>query len=324
MEDKKEINRLFLGIILIHCFAVCLLMYFGNRIKLDIIQNLLLSELMILLPGFIYLWIYGKKIKKVGNLCAEEQTKSVAERLHFNKIKVSTFFMVILFTFMIMPLTSLANAVSMLFVDNTVLTISTDVLTKPFILMFFLISIYGPFCEELVFRGIIYGGYRQMGNTFMAILLSGFLFGLMHMNFNQAGYAFIMGICLALLMEVTGSIISSMLCHFIFNAESVCLLYICYRFMPEIYEQESNLQGLAREQLYLTISVYFVFAAITTAIAICILIWIAKNEGRVEYLKRAMPFFKKKRKNLWSISLVIGVAISIIYMIFDAILSMGY
>ena len=97
----------------------------------------------------------------------------------------------------------------------------------------------------------------------------------MHMNLNQACYAFVIGIAFALLVEATGSIFSSILCHFVFNAQSVCIMYMANYFMPQIYEEGSELAQSSTEELYITISVYIVIAAITTAIAYCILSWIA-------------------------------------------------
>ena len=321
--ERKAINRLFLAIILIHLIVVCILVKTSFMTDMGIITNLILSESMIMVPGLIYLLIYSANKKKAINIQmqSETETESICERLGFKKIKMSTFFMLILFTFMIMPLTTLLNAITMLFVDNTVLFMSGQVLTQPFIVMLFMVAMFGPFCEEFVFRGIIYGGYRKEGSLFSAVILSGLLFGLMHMNLNQACYAFVIGIAFALLVEATGSIFSSILCHFVFNAQSVCIMYMANYFMPQIYEEGSELAQSSTEELYITISVYIVIAAITTAIAYCILSWIAKNEGRTEQLKKALPSKTRKGKNLWSIALVAGIVLSVAYMAFEIVLT---
>ena len=105
--------------------------------------------------------------------------------------------MIILYTFLMGPLTTLLNAISMLFVDNAVVSISGGVLNLPFLLTFFLMAVFGPVCEELCFRGVVYRGYLKSGNVVGAVLLSSLLFGLMHMNFNQAPYAFAIGVSMA-------------------------------------------------------------------------------------------------------------------------------
>ena len=314
--EKKGINRLFLIIILIHCLASFLLSYLAAGFELGIVPNILISGLITLIPGLVYLFIY--KLKKRNYNLQNEET--LPQRLQFRKIKISTIFMIILFTYMVMPLTTVINAISMLFVDNTVLQISTDVLNMPFILMFFLIAMYAPFCEELIYRGIIFGGYKRETNLRKAVLLSALLFGLMHMNFNQAGYAFVIGIALALIVEATGSLWASMLCHLVFNAQSVCIMFLVSRFMPDFYKEASSMNNLTTDQLYLTIGVYLVIATFTTAIAVCILVWIAKNEGRLESLKCFFPSIEKSKGNIITISLILGMLIAIAYMILEVII----
>ena len=49
--------------------------------------------------------------------------------------------------------------------------------------------------EELAYRGFILGNYRY-GGRLAAIIISGIMFGVMHMNFNQMAYAMILGILL--------------------------------------------------------------------------------------------------------------------------------
>lgn len=315
--EKNGINRMFFSIILLHIAVVFLLMLIPNItasiITISITENLLLSELMILGPGLVYLLLKKRNYGAAG--------LTYGNRLGFHKIRISTFFLTILFTFLVMPLTTLCNAISMLFVDNTMLMISPQMLSMPFVLMLFLVAVYGPFCEEFVFRGIVYGGYRRQGSTCGAVLLSGLLFGLMHLNFNQAGYAFVMGIALAVLMEASGSIWTSILCHFIFNAQSVCLLYLENYFMPEFFQQQLQMD-ISKEQLYLTISVYFVLAAITTAIAVCVLCAIAKNEGRSEQLKKVLPGKGEKKTHLFSPILILGIITCLAYMIFEVVITM--
>lgn len=309
--ERNGINKLFLSIILLHVGVVFLLMFIPG-ITIGIAMNFLLSELMILGPGLVYLLIKKRRFR--------ENQISFTERMGFRKIKVSTFFMTILFTFMIMPLTTLCNAISMLFVDNTMLAISPQMLSMPFFLMLFLVAIYGPFCEEFVFRGIIYGGYRWENRGFTAVLLSGLLFGLMHLNFNQAGYAFIMGIALAVLMEASGSIWTTILCHFIFNAQSVCLMYVENHLMPGLLEEQMQME-ITGEQMYITISIYFILAAICTAIAACILGWIAKNEGRNEALRSIFPGKSENRRNMITPALVLGIILSVACMVFEAVMT---
>ena len=65
----------------------------------------------------------------------------------------------------------------------------------------FFVGILAPVCEEVVFRGAIFGGMKKEGNIFKAVMVSGLLFGLLHMNINQASYAFVIGILLMFILS---------------------------------------------------------------------------------------------------------------------------
>ena len=180
---------------------------------------------MLVIPAFAALLFSREKPNRV--LC-------------FHGLKFSSVLMVVVFTFLMGPLTTLLNAISMLFVDNAVTDMSGQVLEYPFPVMLFMMAVFGPVCEELVFRGILYRGYLKSGNALKAVLLSSLLFGLIHMNFNQAPYAFALGVSMALLMEATGSLLAPVLMHMVFNAQSVVLMYVYDRFFPWLLEEQAQ------------------------------------------------------------------------------------
>ena len=53
-----------------------------------------------------------------------------------------------------------------------------------------------------------------------AALMSGLIFGLMHLNFNQFSYGFVLGVIFAAVVEASGSIYASMAIHFLINFQS--------------------------------------------------------------------------------------------------------
>ena len=71
-----------------------------------------------------------------------------------------------------------------------------------------------------------YQGYKRSGTTMQAMFMSALLFALMHMNFNQAAYAFVIGVLVVLLIEATGSIWSSIIVHIVINSQQVLMLYV--------------------------------------------------------------------------------------------------
>lgn len=304
MNSKKS-NWLFLTIILVHFAVVAFLLVMGDRIPFGIIANLIVSEGIIIVPALLFLFLSGSRRNEI---------------LRFHKIKISSALMIVLFTFLIMPLVTVLNAVSMFFTENAVVAMQEEILSVTFPVMLFMIGIFGPFCEEFVFRGMVYGGYVKSGSRFWAIFLSALLFGLMHMNFNQAIYAFVIGLMLSLLMEATGSLWASMLCHMIFNSEQVCLMYLSTKVLGLISEQELKNVQMTQESLIVALSSYLVIAAVTTPIAFCVLAWIAKNEGRAEALKQIWTGRGEKKEYMVTVPLVIAVVLCLAYMSLEFIL----
>lgn len=306
MKSKKA-NWLFLVIILIHIAVVALLIMAGDRITFGIITNCLLSEGIILVPAILFLL----------------PTKSFFnEVLGFHKIRISTFFMIILFTLLIMPLVTVLNALSMFFTDNAVASMQGDILGVSFPVMWLLMGVYGPFCEEFVFRGVLYGGYKKSGSLIGAILLSSLAFGLMHMNFNQAIYAFAIGILLSMLVEATGSLWASTFCHMIFNSFQVCLMFLSNWMLNTFYGGVmSDAQAeITNEELLAAMSVYLVIAAVTTPIAICVLAWMVKNEKRVEIVRNLRTQRAQQGEYLISIPFIVAVVLCLGFMSLEFIL----
>ncbi|WMC91587.1 CPBP family intramembrane glutamic endopeptidase [Kineothrix sp. MB12-C1] len=302
--NSKKVNRIFLAIILIHIVVVVLLGMVSPFFTLSIVPNFIFSQIIVLAPALIGVALSGENLIKLSG---------------FRKIKISSVLMIILFTFLAMPLTTVINAISMLFVDNTVAAISGDILGVPFFVMLFIIGILGPFSEELIFRGIIYQGYKKSGTTFMSLLLSACLFSLMHMNFNQAAYALVIGMILALLVEATGSLWSSILFHIIFNSQQVCLMYL-YDIMGGGSLEEMQ-TGFTTDMMVMAISAYLIIAAVTTTLAGCVLAWIAKNEKREENLRAVWADRKNKTGNpMVTVPLLVAIVLALFYMSLDFVI----
>lgn len=283
---SKKANWLFLTIILVHIGVVAILYFAGDKITINIITNFILSEGILMVPTLAFLLAFGRKAKAGRK-----------EAAAFHKVKISTLLMIILCTFLVNPMVIVLNALSMLFAENAMTSLQGYILEMPFPVMLFMIGILAPFCEEFVFRGVIYRSYSRKeenknnvcyGNErsrgIRAILLSALLFGLMHMNFNQMIYAFAMGIFLALLVEAAGSLWASVFCHMFFNSAEVVLMYVSRNILESVYGQTVNEAAveLTTQDLLAAVSVYLVIAAVATPIAVCVIVWIAKNEGRQE------------------------------------------
>ena len=79
--------------------------------------------------------------------------------------------------------------------------------------------------EEFAFRGIVLGSLKKYGEGF-AVLVSSILFGLMHGNFEQIPFAFLVGLVLGLITVKTDSILIACAVHGTNNLVSVIFDFI--------------------------------------------------------------------------------------------------
>lgn len=303
--DYRRANRTYLYMILstIGLVVALSLWYANGGPTVSILANNILSEGVVLIPALAAVFYSGEKLSVM---------------IPFRKISIMSVFLVIIYVVMLFPLVTFVNALSMIFVENTVSAISDDVLAMPMWIMILSIGIIGPLVEEIVFRGIILQSYQRTGRIIGSILLSSILFGMMHMNFNQFAYGAVMGIMLALLYEATGSITASFLAHATFNTIEVLMMYASGSGLDEATEIAEDYLGAAGLDAIYYIYL-FVAAAIFTVGAIFILRRIAAVEGRLEFL---LGIPKKARFGLGLITLplIIAMLISVAYMVFYSLL----
>lgn len=84
------------------------------------------------------------------------------------------------------------------------------------------IVIMAPIVEELLFRGAIEGYLlRKWKHPVGAIVFSSLVFGLVHGNWVQAPFAFVIGLALGWMYYRTGSLLPGILMHFVNNSTAV-------------------------------------------------------------------------------------------------------
>ena len=247
-----------------------------RRGSFDIPVNIgiILSQGLIVIPALIFA------------ICAKA---SARESFRFRPVKFSTILLTILYVMCLEPLIMTLNAFTMLFTDNAAVEIANGFTEADFSLsyMIFIIAIVGPFCEEFVFRGIIYSGLRQSGRILAAIVIQGIMFGFMHLNVNQMAYAVVIGIAFGLLSEVTGSIWPGFAGHFFINGSSTILTWV----VSKNGELLSSADDLTKEMLLTAMLSYAVVSVFFTGMAIVLLNVIAGNEpgGKMRLLRIIHP-----------------------------------
>lgn len=277
-SEQKKVNGLgwlFLIGLLIHVACSLGLSFLETKgIILSVELQLVISELSIIVPALIY--VLHNKL-------------SYRNDLGFKKIKVGTIFMSVLLAALVTPLVSLVNLVTQLVVPNTLVQMSDDLLSGSGIIVWFLASVYGPFCEEFFFRSVLFNGFSKYSGLIKGMFVSALLFGLMHLNINQACYAFVLGIVFAIINTASGSVYTSMIMHTVINGWNMMLVMVLGKF-SQFADEGINISQAAEEArssslMYVMIAIYFVLAIVGVAISIPCVGWLAKHEGQSEKLK---------------------------------------
>lgn len=86
--------------------------------------------------------------------------------------------------------------------------------------MLLAVIVVAPVFEEALLRGLVLRGYLRKTTPLKAILISGFIFGLLHLHPVHVFFASLMGFCLGFVYYRTRSLGLVILIHFINNAVS--------------------------------------------------------------------------------------------------------
>ena len=94
------------------------------------------------------------------------------------------------------------------------------------VLLFLFLLIEAPVLEELLFRGVLFGGLTKIMPVWPAIILSGLLFAVIHVNAATLIPLWFLGVAFAWLYVRTGTLLAPMTVHMTFNAVNLvsCLL----------------------------------------------------------------------------------------------------
>ena len=91
-------------------------------------------------------------------------------------------------------------------------------------ILFSFLLLEAPLFEELLFRGVVFGGCAKVMPVWVAMLLSGFLFAFIHVNAATLIPLWFLGISFAWLYVRTGTLLAPMAVHLIFNATNLLML----------------------------------------------------------------------------------------------------
>lgn len=105
------------------------------------------------------------------------------------------------------------------------------VMSQPLISILMLMAVMPAICEELAFRGFIFGGLLRKQGVMRAIIISALFFGFTHTVLQQSIAASLMGVILGIIAWRTGGVICTIIVHAINNSLSLTLAWCGARSM---------------------------------------------------------------------------------------------
>jgi len=305
----KRINRfipvLFISYILLSILAGTVIGVMD--INMPLWGSYLLSQAIVLLPALIYVAIH-----KINIIAC----------MPYRKLRISDGLLSLLFGYALVPMMLFVNNLTSLFSTNYVQDSVQELIAYPFVVQLLIIAVLPACVEEFVFRGLIYHSYRKNG-ILGAAVLSGLVFGLMHLNINQLSYALLMGIVFALLVEATGSMYSSMLAHFAANSYSIIMMQLVSMTSggSELLEQSAQAAESSMNSVPVIIAQLVMLGLVAAGflgIAYLLFKKIAVRNGRWEYLKEQLHkgFKPQNGERFITPPLIATVAAAVVYMLY--------
>lgn len=335
LESEKKKNQqtgfLFFVLMLVHVIAS---LFAPSIVYEDVAVNILYSQGLILIPVILFFIITKRNPFKF---------------IQLNKIHWLSVILLIVLTYCMLPLMTVINLFSMLFVKNHTAALITDSITDYGLIGSTLLFALTPaLIEEISYRGVFYQAARGR-RPIRAMVVSGLLFGAMHMNFNQILYACVMGVIFGLVIEASGSLLSTMIMHFMFNFNSVFLSWGInkiinsefYKKLMESSGQEMQMAEAASTEIPIVtmlfmIVVYAVMAVVGIGIGYFVLRGIAKLNHKDEQFKALLSKLKKKpvqeiegetsseeepKTKIWNIWYTLGIILCVGMAVFQEIAS---
>lgn len=167
-------------------------------------------------------------------------------------------------------------------------------------------------------RGIVLSGFEFKSKN-VAAVMTGIMFGILHLNAHQFLYATVMGIILAYVVRATGSIFLSMIMHFLINTFNL----IQQRIMSEGIKPEDLLHSINNVNTLATgikVELFLYYLVLAVVASFLIIYLIRKMEKRnfditLDELDVATRVSYKEERVI-NIPFVLSVIVFIVYTFF--------
>ncbi|MDK0630501.1 type II CAAX endopeptidase family protein [Clostridium perfringens] len=274
--------------------------------KIGLVPPLVLMVIHIIffiVPAIIYIIVTKSNYKKVFS---------------FKKPKGKDVFFSILIAALALPIMTFFSYTSSLFYTNDVALVLDQMRVYPLWLMILVVGVTPAITEEITIRGIALSGFEFKSKN-VAAIMTGIMFGILHLNAHQFLYATAMGIILAYVVRATGSIFLSMLIHFLINSWNLIQQRIVSQGITteDLVHSMDSIKNISME---LKIGVFFYYLIFAIVAAFLISYLIRKMEKRnfditLDELDVATRVSYKEERVI-NVPFIISVIVFIVYTFF--------
>ncbi|WP_122640011.1 ABC transporter permease subunit/CPBP intramembrane protease [Romboutsia sp. Marseille-P6047] len=240
--------------IILYAFGLVLLIYVGSLVQMKFgMAGIAMTQVMIIGLPLLFAYYIKSDFKKVFSL----NIPSIKQVFGAISLWIGTYIGVMLISQILIML----FPKSMEVVDglNDALFMKDN-----FILNLLIVACMPAICEEIFFRGFLLSSFKDNKKTCTgAVILTGVLFGFMHMDFIRMIPTGILGISFAYAVCKTNSIFVSMLMHFLNNGLSVVVSHFLSNI--EHVETSTNVSSslsIFQCLVYISISILFIGIAV--------------------------------------------------------------
>lgn len=225
MEEEKKINFytniiyffVLVGLIVVRVCANYGLFSFLGTYGSYILSIFTQIGLIALVPVVVFKFLTKSKFKDCIKFCNYK-------KISFKAVVVSVFLGLVVF-FLNVYVSNFFNSLIALFgYKHNASGSSIPPTWWGLLLSLICTAVLPAICEETLHRGLLLNGNSMLGIK-KSVLISGFLFGLLHLNIEQFFYATLIGMFLAYLCWGCSSIYPCIIVHFMNNAMSVFLSF---------------------------------------------------------------------------------------------------
>lgn len=234
--------------VILYALGLVLLIYVGSYIQLKLkMTGIVLTQVMIISLPLLFAYYIKSDLKKVFSL----KLPKIKHLFGAACLWFGTYLLAMVIT----------NIIMYYFPQNQEIVegLNNALFIKDNLLLNLLIVAAMPaVCEEIFFRGFILTSFKNNKKSYRgAIIFSGILFGLMHMDFIRVVPTSILGIAFAYAVCKTNSIAVSMFMHFLNNGFAVVVTHISSKFLDNV--QTTEVVGLSFNEIIVFLGLSFIF-----------------------------------------------------------------